>query len=218
MTKNWKKLPFAIWALLTPPEPLLHSSRPLFTCKLQIWVTLKAVLYAAFFGLLLAIEKFYDFQPNYSDPIVRVLFVAICAQWPLFLSLRQASYPRSNFNCKLPEDFTTEEVPIHLLKIWWDTCVCRGHSRCSDVLCKAAKNYVKALFADLPYVCWIAIVQQLSIVCQNHQPTIIFPLSLEAFMSPRTPILTETSPALLWGMWEQKSWRRCWYLIRSLLR
>eukprot|EP00913_Durusdinium_trenchii_P017678 g16617.t1 len=118
VTKNWKKLPFAIWALLTPPEPLLHSSRPLFTCKLQIWVTLKAVLYAAFFGLLLAIEKFYDFQPNYSDPIVRVLFVAICAQWPLFLSLRQASYPRSNFNCKLPEDFTTEEVPIHLLKIW----------------------------------------------------------------------------------------------------
>ena len=116
-TGNWKKLPYAMWALLTPPEPLLHSGQPLFACKPRIWIVVKGMLYALCLAFLVVeIDgPIFDF----GDPVLHIVLVAMAIQWPLFVALRNAAYPVSESHFNLQEDTTTAQVPLHLMKIWW---------------------------------------------------------------------------------------------------
>ncbi|CAK9027323.1 LRR and CARD domains-containing protein 3) (Nucleotide-binding oligomerization domain protein 3) [Durusdinium trenchii] len=106
-----------MWALLTPPEPLLHSGQPLFACKPRIWIVAKAALYALCLGSLGS--DIYASGSDLADPVLHIVVVTMAIQWPLFVALRNAAYPLSECYCNLQEDSTTAHVPMHLMKIWW---------------------------------------------------------------------------------------------------
>lgn len=121
-TENWRKLPFAVWGLLSPPEPLLHSGgEPLFACKLLDWAVVKTALSVFAVGVLFVLKEPYGLELKASYPVLQLLLVFLLVQWPLLISLRKASYPDVKDDHRVQEDDALEvKVPMHLLCSWWN--------------------------------------------------------------------------------------------------
>eukprot|EP00438_Fugacium_kawagutii_P025955 Skav207680 [mRNA] locus=scaffold1857:479672:483573:- [translate_table: standard] len=120
-TENWRKLPFAVWGLLSPPEPLLHSGQPLLACKLLDWAVVKTALSVFAVGVLFVLKEPYGRDLEASYPVLQLLLVFLLVQWPLFISLQFASYDDFNDDRRVQEDDAVEvKVPMHLLHLWWD--------------------------------------------------------------------------------------------------